>query len=124
MFLDVCCLWMEWCTLFSKYTDAIKAIKAMDKYDLPPDREAGIFLKASISWKGWKYRLRKIKERSRWYRHKNANYLWLHIQVRMGRCPFPAMKPSLVYGCDGKGRVRGLGIGVTKTVIHAAAPYK
>ncbi|KAF9592199.1 hypothetical protein IFM89_012775 [Coptis chinensis] len=29
-----------------------------------------------------------------------------------------------VYGRDGKGRVRGLGTGVTKTVIHAAAPYK
>ncbi|KAF9623982.1 hypothetical protein IFM89_007425 [Coptis chinensis] len=58
MFLDVCYLWMESCTIFSKYTDAIKAIKAM------------------------------------------------------------------VYGRDGKGRVRGLGTGFTKTIIHVAAPYK
>ncbi|KAF9599220.1 hypothetical protein IFM89_036346 [Coptis chinensis] len=28
-----------------------------------------------------------------------------------------------VLGRDGKGRVRGLGIGVSKTVVHAAAPY-
>ncbi|KAF9606865.1 hypothetical protein IFM89_029464 [Coptis chinensis] len=41
-----------------------------------------------------------------------------------GSCPFPAVKPSLVYGRDGKGRVRGLGTGVTKTVIHVAAPSK
>ncbi|KAF9596995.1 hypothetical protein IFM89_014709 [Coptis chinensis] len=51
-------LLMEWCTFFSKYNDAIKAIKAM------------------------------------------------------------------VYGRDGKGRVRGLGTSVTKTVIHADVPYK
>ncbi|KAF9597299.1 hypothetical protein IFM89_017083 [Coptis chinensis] len=29
-----------------------------------------------------------------------------------------------VYGHDGNGRVRGLGIGVTKTIIHVVAPYK
>ncbi|KAF9587492.1 hypothetical protein IFM89_003431 [Coptis chinensis] len=31
---------------------------------------------------------------------------------------------ALVIGCDGKGRVRGLGSGVTKTVYHSSAPYK
>ncbi|KAF9617387.1 hypothetical protein IFM89_036308 [Coptis chinensis] len=34
-----------------------------DKYDLSPDREAGILLKANISWKGWKYRLRKVYDK-------------------------------------------------------------
>ncbi|KAF9626338.1 hypothetical protein IFM89_032187, partial [Coptis chinensis] len=33
-------------------------------------------------------------------------------------------KTVTVYGRDGKGGVRGLGTGVIKTVIHAAAPYK
>ncbi|KAF9606390.1 hypothetical protein IFM89_025079 [Coptis chinensis] len=31
---------------------------------------------------------------------------------------------AMVIGCDGRGRVRGLGGGVTKTVYHASAPYK
>ncbi|KAF9594713.1 hypothetical protein IFM89_034696 [Coptis chinensis] len=31
---------------------------------------------------------------------------------------------ALVIGRDGRGRVRGLGSGVTKTVYHASAPYK
>ncbi|KAF9620779.1 hypothetical protein IFM89_014614, partial [Coptis chinensis] len=33
-------------------------------------------------------------------------------------------RQSLVIGRDGRGRVRGLGGGVTKTVYHASAPYK
>ncbi|KAF9626433.1 hypothetical protein IFM89_033252 [Coptis chinensis] len=65
-----------------------------------------------------------------------------------GSCPFLELRPSLdeikrlvsldpylgekdldndpvakVIGRDGKGRVRGLGTGVTKTVVHASALY-
>ncbi|KAF9594513.1 hypothetical protein IFM89_031631 [Coptis chinensis] len=191
---------------------------ASDEYDLSPDREAGILLKANISWKGWKYRLRKaydkfetnaermetinlpkrikkedwekfieicstgdeqikrekgkasrehmklphtsdrhgcarieddlIKESPNGIVTRTKLFVATHSS-KDGSCPFPTVKPSLdeikrlvsldpylgnrdldndtvakVYGRDGKGRVRGLGTGVTKTVVHAAAPYK
>ncbi|KAF9617530.1 hypothetical protein IFM89_037130 [Coptis chinensis] len=113
--IDVCYLWMEWCTFFNKYTNVIKAIKAMIK-ESPIDivTRTQLFVATYTS-----------KDRS---------------------CPFPAVKPSLdeikrlvsldpylgnkdldndaVANVDGKGRVRGLGTGVIKTVIHVAAPYK
>ncbi|KAF9603404.1 hypothetical protein IFM89_035850, partial [Coptis chinensis] len=119
-----------------------------DVYDLSPTRQVGVLLKANISWKNWKHRLRKIKE------SPDGTVTRTHVFVatytsKDGSCPFLELRPSLdeikrlvshdhpylgekdldndpvakVIGCDGKGRVRGLGTGVTKTVVHASAPY-
>ncbi|KAF9591930.1 hypothetical protein IFM89_010288 [Coptis chinensis] len=116
-------------------------------YDLSPTRRVDVLLKASISWKNWKHRLRKIKE------SPNGTVTRTHVFVathssKDGSCPFLELRPSLdeikrlvspdpylgekdldndpvamVIGCDGKGHIRGLGTGVTKTVVHASAPY-
>ncbi|KAF9604344.1 hypothetical protein IFM89_006351 [Coptis chinensis] len=179
-----------------------------DVYDLSPTRQVGVLLKANISWKNWKHRLRKVYDRysttkcmenipkrtkkedwesfieicstdeekikrekgklsrehmklphtssrlgcarikrNRWYGHKNDVFVATHTS-KDGSCPFLELRPSLdeikrlvsldpylgekdldndpvakVIGRDGKGRVRGLGTGVTKTVVHASAPY-
>ncbi|KAF9605006.1 hypothetical protein IFM89_012962 [Coptis chinensis] len=59
--------------------------------------------------------------------------LWPHIQDEIKRLvsldPYLGEKDldnnpvAKVISRDGKGRVRGLGTGVTKTVVHASAPY-
>ncbi|KAF9604908.1 hypothetical protein IFM89_011190 [Coptis chinensis] len=76
----------------------------IDEYDLSLDREAGILLKANISWKGWKYRLCKIKKSPDGIVTRTQLFVATHTS-KDGSCPFPAVKPSL-------------------TVIHAVAPYK
>ncbi|KAF9616803.1 hypothetical protein IFM89_032653, partial [Coptis chinensis] len=182
-----------------------------DVYDLLPTRRVGVLLKANISWKYWKHRLRKVYDRysTNSERMKNIpkrtkkedwesfieicstdeekikrekgklsrEHMKLpHTSGRLGcarieeelikenpdgtvtrthvfvathtskdrSCLSLALRPTLrlvsldpylgekdldndpvakVIGRDGKGRVRGLGTGVTKTVVHASAPY-
>ncbi|KAF9616651.1 hypothetical protein IFM89_031515 [Coptis chinensis] len=129
-----------------KCTFSFSSIIFKDEYDLTPDREAGVLLKTNIAWKGWKYRLRKIKESPDGKVTRTQIFVATHTS-KDGSC-FPAVKLSLdeikrlvsldpflgnkdldndpvakVLGRDGKGRVRGLGTGVSKAVVHAAAPY-
>ncbi|KAF9601814.1 hypothetical protein IFM89_023345, partial [Coptis chinensis] len=186
-----------------------------DVYDLSPTRQVGVLLKANISWKNCKHRLRKVYDRystnskrmenipKRTKKEDWESFIEIcstdeekikrekgklsrehmklpHTSGRLGcarieeelikespdgtvtrthvfvathtskdgSCPFLELRPSLdeikrlvsldpylgekdldndpvakVIGRDGKGRIRGLGTGVTKTVVHASAPY-
>ncbi|KAF9626220.1 hypothetical protein IFM89_031347 [Coptis chinensis] len=176
------------------------ALGAIDVYDLSPTCRVGVLLKANISWKNWKHRLRKVYDRystnsermenipkrtkkedwesfieicstdeekikrekgklsrehmklshtsgrlgcarieeeligkTQMVRSQERMCLWPHIQDEIKR--LVSLEPYLgekdldndpvarVIGRDGKGRVRGLRTGVTKTVVHASAPY-
>ncbi|KAF9588029.1 hypothetical protein IFM89_007204, partial [Coptis chinensis] len=121
-----------------------KHILKRDVYDLSPTRQVGVLLKANISWKNWKHRLHKVydqystnsehMENIPKRKNKKIGKALLKFARLMKRKIMESSDGTVtrthlfvathtIIGRDGKGRVRELGTGVTKTVVHASAPY-
>ncbi|KAF9603284.1 hypothetical protein IFM89_034617 [Coptis chinensis] len=132
-----------------QYRAKYATIVGQVEIDLPLIRKECTLRKLNTAWKQKKYELRQVKKNSPTGEvSRTKGYVAIHTR-RDGSCINFETKQSLeeidrlvsnepdiverdldndpialVIGRDGRGRVRGLGSGVTKTVYHASAPYK
>ncbi|KAF9617989.1 hypothetical protein IFM89_039286 [Coptis chinensis] len=98
-------MYKDWAEVLELTKDALWK-NVLEEIDLPLIRKECTLRKLNTTWKQKKYELRQVYDKFPTDAERKRN---VHVKV---------------IGRDRRGRVRGLGGGVTKTVYHASAPYK